>query len=76
MERMKLLQTNLYDPEPKKEDFEVFDHLPHGGAYKKLEGTRKYNDEMCQEAHSEWKRRQVKPLANEILETHEFKISL
>jgi hypothetical protein len=58
---MKLLQTNLYDPEPKKEDFEVFDHLPHGGAYKKLEGRRKYNDEMYQEAHSAWKRRQVKP---------------
>jgi arsenate reductase-like glutaredoxin family protein len=59
---MKLLQTNLYDPEPKKEDFEVFDHLPHGGAYKKLEGRRKYNDEMYQEAHSQWKRRKIKPI--------------
>lgn len=36
----------------RKEDFEVFDihSKNHGGAYKKLIGSRMYNDEMYQEA--------------------------
>jgi hypothetical protein len=35
-----------------KKDFEVFDinSTNHGGAYKKLNGRRMYNDEMYQEA--------------------------
>lgn len=37
-----------------KEDFEVYDKLLNndGGAYKKLNGNRWYNDEMYQEALS------------------------
>ena len=44
----------ITDRPPNKSEFKVFDNLPHGGAYKTLEGRQKYNDEMYQEALNEF----------------------